>query len=351
MIREEKVSIVIPAYNAEKFIEDAVKSCFNQTYRPIEIIIVNDGSTDSTVNVVSNLSDLSPDHRLELRVIDIGENKGCGNALNVGISSAEGDYICLFAADDAFIDKRYVQKQVDCMNKTKALWSYFRDFYRGTTISNAKLIKTSYLPHLRILDPLFIKNSYLRLMMLMFRNPIIGTSVMIRKNCVEAYGNIDPVTRNVGGDVDLWMRYSTLNLELKTLKGAPVFYRDHPMQTTKRKNLMLYGSEPIRIRMLLTLEKTRILMKLIKNFTPYFLIILKDKVYLDRPFVSEFLFNYILDHRREFNRFFLKYIQKALNDVKRHINNRMLNRNKFLKDLALLMESNTFKKFERTFLG
>jgi len=350
MSGKELVSVVIPAYNAGKLIEDAIKSCFSQTYRPVEIVVVNDGSTDSTVHVVNDLSDLIPNNEFELRIIDIGENKGAANALNVGFSGARGDYVCWLSADDAFIDRRKVQKQVDFMKKTKALWSYFRYSYKGMTISSAVISRRGYLPYSRMPDPIFICDSDLRLMSLLFRNPINGSSAMIKRNCIETYDQFDPITGNVDGDGDLWMRYSALKLKLKALRGAPVFYREHPKQTSKRKNRMMHGSELTRMRILLTLERKGNLMKLIKKFTPYLAIILMAKEHLNRPFVSEFLFNYILDHRREFNRVFLKYIQRSLDNVKKHTNYLMLDKNKFLKDLELFMGSHTFKNFEQIFL-
>jgi len=350
MSERETVSVVIPAYNAEKFIEDAIRSCFNQTYRPIEIIAVNDGSTDSTVDVVNHLANLIPDGALELRIIDIGENRGSANALNVGFSSAKGAYVCWLSADDMFIDKEKTQKQVVRMNKTNADWSYFRDVYIGPSLSIASLKRSSYLPRLRIFDPLFIHNSDLRLMMLLFKNPINGSSIMIRRNCIETYGQFDPLTRNIDGDGDLWMRYSALKLKLTALKDAAVFYREHPTQTSKRKDLMMYGCELTRMRILLTLQKRRDLVKLIKKFTPYFPLVLGAKQHFGRPFVSEFLFNYILDQRREFNSVFLKYIRRSLNNVKMHRNYLTLDKNKFLKDLELFMKSHTFKKFEEIFM-
>jgi glycosyltransferase involved in cell wall biosynthesis len=345
----ESVSVVIPAYNAERFIVDAIKSCFNQTYRPIEILVINDGSTDSTVDVVNGLSDIIPDDKVELRLIDIGENRGAANALNVGFSSAKGAYICWLSADDMFVDKKKVEKQVAQMNKTEALWSYYRDFYTGTSLSKSRLVKSSHLPRLRILDPLFIRNPDLRLISLFFKNPINGSSIMIRKDSIEAYGQFDPITTNVDGDGDLWMRYSALKLKLSALKGATVFYRENPAQTSKKKTVMIYGCELTRMRMLITLQKRGNLSKLIKKFTLYFPIIVKAKKHFERPFTSEFLFNYILDHEREFNRVFRKYIRKSLNDVKKHANYLMLDKDKFSKDLKLFMESHAFKKFEETF--
>jgi len=350
MTTKKLVSIVIPAYNAEEFIEDSIKSCFSQTYRPIEIIIVNDGSTDSTVPVVNDLYHSISNGGIESRIIDIGENRGAANALNVGFSSAQGDYICWLSADDVFIDKQKVQKQVGFMDKTKALWSYFRDYYTGTSVSNASLRKSSYLPHLRILDSIFVRNSDLRLMLLLFRNPINGSSVMIKKDCIKMYDQFDPITRNVDGDGDLWMRYSALKLKLGALEGASIFYRKHAKQTSKKKILMIHGSELTRMRILLTLEKKGNLVSLIKKFTPYLVFIVMNREHFSRPFVSEFLFSYILANKKEFNEIFLKYVRKSLNDIKKHVNYLILDEDRFLKDIAAYMESYTFKKFEERFL-
>lgn len=343
------VTVVIPAYNAEEFIEDAAKSCFNQTYRPMETIVVNDGSIDATANEVKVLADALRRSDFELRLIDVGKNMGAANALNVGFSNAKGAYVCWLSADDIFIDREKIKKQIGCMKRTGADWSYFRDFYSGVNTSTAKLVKSSYLPRLRILDPLFIRDSDLRLAMLLFKNPINGSSMVIKKDCVTSYGQFDPSTRNVDGDGDLWMRYSALKLKLCALKGAPVFYREHGKQTSKRKEYMMYGCELTRMRMLRVLEKKNKLVKVIKKFAPFLPIILKAKKHFERPLVSEFLFNYIVENKNEFNYFLFKSAQRSLNDVKKHSNYQSIDKNKFAEDLELLTRSDTFAKFEVTF--
>ena len=343
------VTVVIPAYNAEEFIEDAVKSCFNQTYRPMETIVVNDGSTDATANEVRILADALYSSDFELRLIDIGKNMGAANALNVGFSNAKGAYVCWLSADDIFIDREKIKKQIRCMKRTEADWGYFRDFYSGANTSTARLVKSSYLPRLRILDPLFIRDADLRLAMLLFRNPVNGSSVMIKKDCVESYGQFDPSMRNIDADGDLWMRYSALKLELCALKGASVFLREHEKQTSKRKEHMMYGSELTRIRILRALEKKGNLTKVIKKFTPFLPIILKAKNHFERPLVSEFLFNYIIENKNKFNYLLFKSAQRSLTDVKNHRNYQSIDKNKFAEDLELLTRSDTFAKFEATF--
>jgi glycosyltransferase involved in cell wall biosynthesis len=343
------VTVVIPAYNAEEFIEDAVKSCFNQTYRPMETIVVNDGSTDATANTVKVLADVFCSSDFKLRLIDVGKNMGAANALNVGFSNAKGAYVCWLSADDIFIDREKIKKQIGYMKRTGADWGYFRDFYSGANTSTARLVKSSYLPRLRILDPLFIHDSDLRLATLLFRNPVNGSSVMIKKDCVESYGQFDPSMRNIDADGDLWMRYSALKLKLCALKGASVFLREHEKQTSKRKEYMMYGSELTRIRILRALEKKGNLTKVIKKFTPFLPIILKAKNHFERPLVSEFLFSYIIENKNKFNYLLFKSAQRSLTDVKNHRNYQSIDKNKFAEDLELLTRSDTFAKFEATF--
>jgi glycosyltransferase involved in cell wall biosynthesis len=342
------VTVVIPAYNAAEFIEDAVKSCFNQTYRPMEVIAVNDGSTDATASEVKALADAFSSSDFELRLIDVGKNMGAANALNLGFSHAKGAYVCWLSADDVFIDREKVKKQIARMKRTGADWSYFRDFYNGPNTAAARLVKSSYLPRLRVLDPLFIRDPDLRLAMLLFKNPINGSSVAIKKDCVESYGQFDPILRNVDADGDLWLRYSALKLKLCALKSAPVFLREHGKQTSKKKEDMMYGSELTRIRILRVLERKEKLAKTIRKFTPFFPIILRAKKHFDRPLVSEFLFNYIAENKNRFNYFLFKSARRALIDVRNHRNYQSIDKNRFAEDLKSLEKSEVFAKFEVT---
>jgi hypothetical protein len=141
-----------------------------------------------------------------------------------------------------------------------------------------------------------------------------------------------------------------LKLRLAAVEGAPVFYREHAQQTSKRKVLMLQGSELTRMRMLLFLEKTGTLTRLIKRFVPFFPIVLKLKLHLNRPFTSEFLFTHIINHQREFDKIFIRQIQKSIEALKRHELYLLLDKNEFRKNLESFKGSPTFTNFEETFL-
>ena len=91
------VSIIVPVYNKERFLRQCLDSLLDQTYRAIEIICVNDGSTDGSLEILQDYAER--DNRIV--VID-QENKGAGNARNAGIRIARGRYLQFLDADDFF---------------------------------------------------------------------------------------------------------------------------------------------------------------------------------------------------------------------------------------------------------
>ncbi|MDD3062873.1 MAG: glycosyltransferase [Massilibacteroides sp.] len=95
IINKPKVSVVIPVYNTEAYVEEAVRSIMNQTLSDIEIIIVNDGSTDNSLQVIEKLS--KEDKRIN---IYSQKNKGQSEARNLGIRHAKGEYIYFMDSDD-----------------------------------------------------------------------------------------------------------------------------------------------------------------------------------------------------------------------------------------------------------
>ena len=96
------ISVIVPAYNAEKTLNKCLDSILGQTLVDIEIIVVNDGSTDSTQTIVEGY--MSSDNRIKL--IN-QENKGLGAARNVGLDNATGKYISFIDSDD-WISKNFL---------------------------------------------------------------------------------------------------------------------------------------------------------------------------------------------------------------------------------------------------
>lgn len=95
-----KVSIIIPVYNAKKFIQPCLTNCITQTLKEIEIIVIDDKSTDNTVDIVKEV--MKKDERIKL--IELDKNYRQGYARNVAIKEAKADYILFLDVDDAFTD-------------------------------------------------------------------------------------------------------------------------------------------------------------------------------------------------------------------------------------------------------
>ena len=97
-----KFSIIVPAYNIEEYIEKCIDSIKNQTYKNYEIIIINDGSTDNTKEILNK-------YNKDAKITIINQsNKGLSESRNIGVKNATGDYI-LFADGDDFIDKKLLE--------------------------------------------------------------------------------------------------------------------------------------------------------------------------------------------------------------------------------------------------
>ena len=101
-LKKNKISVIVPAYNVEKYIEQCLNSISNQTYRNLEIIVINDGSTDRTREIIENLS--IKDQRI--RVIN-QENKGLVLTREVGIKLSTGEYITFVDGDDTIKNDMY----------------------------------------------------------------------------------------------------------------------------------------------------------------------------------------------------------------------------------------------------
>jgi len=94
------VSVIMPAYNVEQYIENAIESILQQTYTNFELIILNDGSTDNTLNIINRINDS------RIKVINNDRNLGLISTLNKGILSAKGKYIARMDSDDYCYNER-----------------------------------------------------------------------------------------------------------------------------------------------------------------------------------------------------------------------------------------------------
>ena len=237
------ISIVIPAYNAAKHIDDAIASLIKQTHRPLNIIVVNDSSSDDTSAVARNALKYAPEGILG-EVIDLPKNMGPGYALDVGFKHAQGDYIGFLAADDLYIHPEKLSIQIKEMKKARSEWSYWSAMFHGPSIDKSVMVNTSFIPHLSFLDDFIVSHPRIMFITLMFHNPINSSSILLEKK----YRNIwDPELR-ADCDGDILLKLGLWGAKGSVLRGVGVFYREHQNQVSKNISLMEESMNYVRRR-------------------------------------------------------------------------------------------------------
>lgn len=150
------VSIVIPAYNADPFIAESINSVLQQSFEHWELLIIDDASSDKTVEVVQRF--MEKDRRIKLLKLPV--NQGSGFARNIGIKASEGGYISFLDADDLW-EPHKLQTQLDFMLKNNINVSYssyelineegnrmFEMIKALNVLSFQKLLKANYIGNL-----------------------------------------------------------------------------------------------------------------------------------------------------------------------------------------------------------
>lgn len=114
MEENRMVSIIIPTYNLENYVQKCITSIQNQTYKDLDIIFVDDGSTDHTKAIIEEATK----NDLRIRLFD-GQHKGVSNARNIGLDHAKGEYISFIDGDD-FVSEQYINTLLEWMDSSNA---------------------------------------------------------------------------------------------------------------------------------------------------------------------------------------------------------------------------------------
>lgn len=115
--KNQLVSIVVPVHNAERFVGEAIESVLAQTYPDWELILVDDGSTDNSANVIKKYKSN------KVKIASLAKNAGAAKARNRGISEAKGRYLCFLDADDLWTPEK-LEKQVKFMQEKNCAFSF-----------------------------------------------------------------------------------------------------------------------------------------------------------------------------------------------------------------------------------
>lgn len=125
-LKEPKISIIVPVYNVENYIEECINSLINQTYKNIEIMIINDCSTDSTGQIISQLGDKYPNL---IKIYNNRKNVGTYISINIGIKLTNGKYITIIGGDDIFTPEKIIT-QVQILEKNEKYVACYCNYER-----------------------------------------------------------------------------------------------------------------------------------------------------------------------------------------------------------------------------
>jgi glycosyltransferase involved in cell wall biosynthesis len=225
------VTVVIPCYNAEKWIEECIQSVLKQDYKPIEIIVVDDCSTDRSVQNVWQYP-----VRLIRNEINMGECKTSAR----GFSEAFGKYICRLSADDVFVNNNHITQQVKEMEETGADWCYNNVNLVGESVSDSILCKTAWasIPirrsadFLYIFDNLFLKFPRICYLIAGVRNPINSSTIMFHAPKMLSW---DSDLRSVCDGILLSKMFMT-GLKGRAIHYKGALYRIHSGQATGKES-------------------------------------------------------------------------------------------------------------------
>ena len=224
------VSVIIPSYNAEQFIGQAIESVMAQTYPSYEMIVVDDGSTDKTKEILKEFDG-------QIRCVH-QENRGPSAARNAGIEIAQGTYICFLDADDLWTPDK-LEAQVEFLERhpdIALVFSDHQDFKSGNVDPRSYLDakKETFGEVLVTEKPL--QEAFLKLIQ---ENFISTPTVMVRKRCLEKTGLFDENLWSVE-DRDLWLRMAA-HFQLACLPRIFCQRRVHQSNISRQSELTLHG--------------------------------------------------------------------------------------------------------------
>ncbi len=208
------VSIIIPVYNGENYLTEAIESALNQTYKNIEIIVINDGSTDSTEEICLQYGN-------KIRYF-YKENGGVSSALNLGISKMKGVYFSWLSHDDLYIKEKVsiqIQKLEEYDFKYKVVFAKANTIDgKGALISSSRNKK-----HKILTSRDFYKKN-------IFKMPN-GCSFLIHKDVLKSVGEFNEGYKFIQ-DADYWQRIALNKFSVISLRKSIVKSRVHPNQAT-----------------------------------------------------------------------------------------------------------------------
>lgn len=216
------VSIIIPVYNGENYLKEAIESALAQTYKNIEIIVINDGSNDNTEKIALNYCS-------KIRYFS-KENGGVASALNLGIQEAKGEYISWLSHDDKYYPNK-IAVQIKQIKKLKNdNFILFSNYNRLVVNSNKTTkVKISYTKKYNNDKELFFES-----FKLLLNSTLHGCSLLIPKRAFNEAGLFDTKLKTVQ-DYAKWYEFLKIGYRFYHIDKQLILQRIHPSQDTNSK--------------------------------------------------------------------------------------------------------------------
>lgn len=207
------VSVIIPTYNHAHFLTQAVRSVFDQTFQDFEIVVVDDGSTDNTREVVQTYTDSRFKYIYQ-------ENKGLAASRNTGLRAARGEFVAFLDADDIFLPCK-LEVQLEWFENHPSCGMVVSGYYFMNDQGEFVRANTPWIsvPILEVEDWLF-------------NCPVVPNAVLVKKHWIDQVGGFDEVFRRVE-DWDLWLRLAYAGCKIEWVKEIVCGYRFSPGQMTR----------------------------------------------------------------------------------------------------------------------
>jgi len=227
-----KVSAIMAVLNGERFIDEAIQSIVDQTYRNCELVVVDDGSTDRTAERVRAFQD-----RLEIRYVCHDRPLGIAPTMNDGVRHATGQLIAFLDHDDAWFPE-FLETQTTHLQGHPDVGMVHADFQ--TMDVEGRIIEESVSasrgrkrPSGQVFPQLFMDSF------------IAGNSVLIRRECFERLGLFDESLR--WGDYHMWLRIAR-HYRVDYIDKVLTKYRQHPTQSTRSTTQPTADAPPVAIQ-------------------------------------------------------------------------------------------------------
>ena len=243
------VTVYITNYNYANYIQDAFKSLINQTYKNLEIIIIDDGSTDNSINIIKELKS----NYENIQTI-FQKNKGLNKTNNVAIQKSSGKYIMRLDADDILVLEA-IEKMVEVLEANEEVGLVFPDYY----LMDENGYKFS--AHKRYNFDTDVS---------LYDRPAHGACTLLRTSFLKAVGGYDEDFTCQDG-YEIWLKFIT-NYKVKNINEPLFYYRQHSTNLTKNETKILSTRAAI--------NKKNIALKNIEISTILILPIRNDKKYL-----------------------------------------------------------------------